>query len=75
MIIGTIAEIFGSEITGHCNGELAESLARGKCPDCKETKFLEGPSGGLSTNITCARCRSKFNIGGGFGYLMVAERI
>lgn len=33
------------------------------CPDCGCKDFLEGPQGGLCTNIMCARCRHKFNIG------------
>lgn len=34
-----------------------------KCPYCNNTKFYEGPSGGLSTNILCANkdCRHWFN--------------
>ena len=31
------------------------------CPDCGGKKFLEGPSGGVSTNIMCAKCRHRFN--------------
>lgn len=33
------------------------------CPYCKETKFFEGPSGGVSTNVLCANpeCRHWFN--------------
>lgn len=34
-----------------------------KCPYCGGTKFFEGPSGGMSTNILCANteCRHWFN--------------
>ena len=34
----------------------------GKCPDCGGRRFLKGPQGGLSVNIKCSRCGSKFNI-------------
>jgi hypothetical protein len=32
------------------------------CPDCQGTAFLEGPSGGMSTNVRCDTCGSEFNI-------------
>jgi len=34
----------------------------GQCPDCGGEKFLKGPEGGLSENIMCTACKSKFNI-------------
>ena len=40
------------------------SVENGKyylCPDC-EGKLLEGPSGGLSTNMICESCGHKFNL-------------
>ena len=41
-----------------------ESLQRGECPDCGSiTQWREGPSAGLSTNWTCGRCGSEFNLG------------
>lgn len=33
----------------------------GSCPDCGSEKWFEGPSAGISTNIKCANCGSKFN--------------
>jgi len=42
------------------------------CPDCKGKEFLEGPHGGASINIKCAKCGSKFNICPDIGYI---ERI
>ncbi len=53
--------------------EEEQQLLKGTCPDCKGVKFLEGPSGGASTNIMCAndKCKSKFNHCPGF----FAERI
>jgi transcription elongation factor Elf1 len=33
------------------------------CTFCGHTRFYEGPSGGLSQNITCSKCGARFNIG------------
>lgn len=33
---------------------------RGRCPDCGGQQFIEGPHGGASVNIKCAKCGSKF---------------
>lgn len=38
------------------------ALDKGKCPDCDGDKFLEGPHGGASVNIKCAKCGARFNI-------------
>lgn len=43
-------------------GQEVVALDAGKCPDCGGTKFLEGPHGGLSVNIKCAKCGARFNI-------------
>jgi len=32
------------------------------CPDCGCTIFRPGPCGGVSQNIECARCKSRFNV-------------
>lgn len=37
-----------------------EALLRGCCPDCGCGEFLEGPCGGLTINIKCAKCGSTF---------------
>ncbi len=38
------------------------------CPDCgAKGRFLNGPCGGGSQNITCAGCHMRFNIGPGSG--------
>ena len=34
-----------------------------KCSFCGWDRFYEGPSGGLSQNMTCSRCGARFNIG------------
>lgn len=34
-----------------------------KCPDCGSTKFMEGPSGGMCTNVKCSWCGHWFNMG------------
>lgn len=31
-----------------------------QCPDCGGVDFFEGPHGGLSVNVKCAKCGSKF---------------
>jgi len=51
------------KLPGGNDYDLKESLfGKKECPDCKGKKFLEGPHGGLSVNIKCASCGSKFNI-------------
>jgi len=32
------------------------------CPDCGSESFHEGPSGGMSQNVTCAGCKHRFNL-------------
>lgn len=32
------------------------------CPDCGSEQFMEGPSGGMSTNVRCAGCKHWFNM-------------
>ena len=39
----------------------------GRCPFCDCAEFLEGPHGGNSINIKCARCGAEFNEMGLFG--------
>lgn len=46
---------------------ITEIFQEGKCPDCGVWEFLEGPSGGMSTNIKCENCGSFFNDSGPFG--------
>ena len=47
-------------------GEVAleHVMLNGTCPDCQTGNFLEGPSGGMSTNVKCEnpQCRSEFNL-------------
>ena len=38
-----------------------DTFFKNGCPDCGSNDFLEGPSGGLSINIKCAKCDHKFN--------------
>lgn len=42
--------------------ELWATIATNHCPDCGGEGFLEGPSGGMSTNISCATCGHRFNV-------------
>lgn len=55
-------------------GKLWLIIATNKCPDCHHEGFYDGPSGGLSTNITCANddCKQRFNVTPMIG---IAERI
>lgn len=48
-----------------------------RCPDCLETIWVEGPQGGMSTNMYCAneQCEAGFNLGVIGGEVLVAERI
>lgn len=47
------------ELTVHQKYQL---LIQNQCPDCLQTAFNEGPHGGLSVNIQCIVCGSKFNV-------------
>lgn len=33
-----------------------------RCPYCSSTRFVAGPRGGLSQNVTCTQCSAAFNI-------------
>lgn len=33
------------------------------CPDCGSETFMEGPSGGMATNVKCNGCGHWFNLG------------
>lgn len=39
---------------------------KGICPDCKGNLWNPGPTGGMSQNIRCAGCGSKFCFAGPF---------
>jgi len=41
---------------------MALFLKYNACPDCGSEKLYEGPSGGMSQNVTCAGCEHKFNL-------------
>lgn len=41
---------------------IADDIAHDKCPDCKQTHWIPGPSGGMSRNFECGDCGSRFNI-------------
>lgn len=55
-------------------GGLWTHMLKKGCPDCKTNPMvmLEGPSGGMSTNIMCEECGSRFNVTPAIG---IAERI
>ena len=41
-----------------------QQIAKGLCPDCGSREWYQGPSGGMTTNYTCAGkdCGHRFNI-------------
>lgn len=41
--------------------EFAFLTRNSTCPDCQRGDLLEGPSGGLSTNLRCGSCSAEFN--------------
>ncbi|MBR0753531.1 hypothetical protein JQ604_15185 [Bradyrhizobium jicamae] len=45
------------------------------CPDCGGFIFRPGPRGGLSQNLECVGCRSRFNVACWRGLLVRVERI
>lgn len=49
-------------LKGFCP-ELYETISEGRCPACRRrTRFLAGPSGGMSENIKCDACGYWFNV-------------
>jgi hypothetical protein len=38
-------------------------IRRGRCCYCNSDSWYEGPHGGFCTNIECARCGARFNVG------------
>jgi hypothetical protein len=61
------------------SAEQANELEVGNCPDCGRSIFRPGPRGGLSQNIECVRCGSRFNVAlysdNGIRSLIFAQRI
>ena len=57
-------DYFKSKPKLNANQELFNKLSTKGCVDCGCSDFLEGPSGGLATNVKCANdeCGSEFNI-------------
>jgi hypothetical protein len=45
------------------------------CPDCGCIIFRPGPRGGISQNIECVRCGSRFNVAKWGGQIVTAQRI
>lgn len=62
---------------GECRDDLLNFAQTGRCPDCGNDQFYEGPSGGMNVNILCANseCGSRFNIAYHQGTLLHFERI
>jgi len=61
------------------DGGLLEAFRAGRCPDCGWNHFIPGPRGGMSENLECARCGSRFNVARAIGYdpaeIVFVERI
>lgn len=58
-----------------CDPTITPALADDRCPDCGGYDWRPGPRGGLSRNIECRGCRSRFNIARHGDTLIFAERI
>jgi hypothetical protein len=41
---------------------IIQALENGKCPDCQNSAIVPGPRGGLSRNVSCDACGSRFNV-------------
>jgi DNA-directed RNA polymerase subunit RPC12/RpoP len=53
-----------------------ESIKKHVCPDCgKKAEFMVKATAGISANIYCEHCNSKYLIVYGFGDLHIAYRI
>lgn len=52
-----------------------DQVANGNCPDCDGWIFRPGPRGGISQNIECIQCGSRFNVARHNGYFLMAGRI
>lgn len=44
------------------NRLVREFYGHGRLPCCGAETFIEGPSGGMSTNIRCGDCGKRYNI-------------
>lgn len=50
------------------------ALAKGDCPCCESLGcLLEGPQGGMSVNVMCSKCGSRFNVSAFFNDIVIAE--
>ncbi|WP_225119847.1 hypothetical protein [Bradyrhizobium sp. BRP22] len=47
----------------------------GSCPDCRGFIFRDGPRGGISQNIECVGCGSRFNVVRYFDHIVRVERL
>lgn len=54
---------------------ILSSLTLNRCPDCGGDNFRPGPRGGISQNIECRGCKSRFNIARYMGRTISADRI
>lgn len=50
-------------------------LGAGSCPDCGGLVWRPGPRGGISQNMECVGCGSRFNVARYQGQFLMAGRI
>jgi len=56
-----LRNIFGSSKLAEIENSIAYKLnVRGICPNCGCDAFNKGPSGGMSLNIRCSGCGTKY---------------
>ena len=54
--------------------QVSNALAKGDCPCCESLGcLLEGPQGGMSVNVMCSKCGSRFNVSAFFNGIVIAE--
>lgn len=54
--------------------QVSNTLAKGDCPCCECLGcLLEGPTGGMSVNVMCSMCGSRFNIAAFFNGIVIAD--
>lgn len=71
-LLGTAFIIYTMLVISGRGADIERTMTRGdpmlpwdgRCPDCKQTKFYEGPEGGTCINIECANptCRTRLNV-------------
>ncbi len=55
--------------------DLIAAFDESMCPDCGGGQIIPGPRGGLSQNVHCAGCGSRFNVAKWQGRVFFVERL